>query len=258
MSALFVLQHVSAGYGSKAVVEDISLDLRAGEFCAMLGLNGSGKTTLLKAVSGLIPMQSGRCLVNDIDCTHLNEHKRARYMSYIPQRHSKLLGVSVQDVVLMGRNPHLNVFESPNTADRERAEALLVKMGMDEAADQDFSRLSEGQKQLVILTRALLQDTPIMLMDEPDSALDYLNRHKMMQRLRGLIHTQGKAGLVTLHDPGFALAYCDRLVLLHEGRLVAELSLPGASAQEIREKLALIYGELELVLHDGRYLVLMG
>jgi len=205
MPPLLSLQNITAGYGGKAVINDICFDVCASEFCALLGLNGSGKTTLLKTICGLLPAISGKIIVSGEDCTELGEHKRSRHMSYILQRHSKLIGVTVMDAVLMGLNPNLGLFNYPTATDKARAEETLEKFGIAHLAGKDFSKLSEGQKQIVILTRTLIQDTPVMLMDEPDSALDFSNRHKTLKRIRKLIHSEKKAGLVTLHDPNLAL-----------------------------------------------------
>lgn len=253
---LLNLENAWAGYGNRKVVRGVSLTIERGEFCALLGLNGSGKTTLLKALCGLLPMEEGRCLVDSLDCTGFNEYKRARYISYIPQRYSKMQGVTVLDAVLMGRNPHLALFASPTVADRQQAKNLLDKMGIPQLAHEDFARISEGQKQLVILARTLLQDAPVMLMDEPDSALDFLNRHKMLSRVRQLIQDEGKAGLVTLHDPNFALAYCHRIFLLQEGQIIGQLSLAEAPKEEIWRCLTKIYGDIVMLEHEGKYMML--
>ncbi|MDR0649088.1 MAG: ABC transporter ATP-binding protein [Synergistaceae bacterium] len=258
MSGLLRLENVTAGYGGKPVVRDVNITIERGELCTLLGLNGSGKTTLLKAVSGLLTLDSGRCFVGEMDCTGFHEHRRARFISHIPQRHSKMQGVPVLDVVLMGRNPHLGLLDSPTKKDLEQATETIEKMGLIELIDEDFAQLSEGQKQMVILVRTLVQDTPAMLMDEPDSALDFLNRHRMLAKIRDLIHSQGKAGLITLHDPNFALAYCDRLILLQDGSVIGELKMKTATKDSIHGCLALIYGNIEILEHGGRYMMLQG
>jgi len=256
MTPLLSLKEVSVGYGGKAVVSDVSLDISAGEFCALLGLNGSGKTTLLKGICGLLPLTGGRCLSGGLDCTGLNEKERARHFSYIPQRFSKLISVTVADAVMMGLNAKLGVLEFPSTADKASALAAMEKMEIPHLAGEDFSRLSEGQKQLVILARALAQNAPVMLMDEPDSALDFLNKHKTLARIRKLIHDEGKAGLVTLHDPNLALSYCDRLVLLHGGKVESEISLAEATKDDLQSCLSAIYGNITLLEHEGKHIVL--
>ena len=254
-SPLLCLRNIYAGYKAKTVVKDVSFEVRAGEFCALLGLNGSGKTTLLKAVCGLLPLKGGSCLVEGTDCTELSEYKRARYISYIPQRHSKLAGVCVLDAVLMGFYSGLGVFEFPSAQDKRLARAALEDIGFAHLEAEDFSKLSEGQKQMVILVRTLIQNTPVMLMDEPDSALDFLNRRKMLGAVRELVHSQGKAGLVTLHEPGLALEYCDRLVLIDDGEIVSNLDLTAASGAEIEACLSKIYGDITLLKHENSYVM---
>jgi len=255
---LLSLQDVSVGYGEKAIVRNASFDLAEGEVCALLGLNGSGKTTLLKAICGLLPMQGGRCLVNGQDCTRLHEHKRARQISYIPQRYSELAGVTVLDAVLMGLNAKLGLLEFPSTSDREMALNTLEKMGAGNLAGEDFSRLSEGQKQLVVLSRTLLQNVPVMLMDEPDSALDFQARHRILGKIRRLIHSEDKAALVTLHDPNLALNYCDRLILLQGGEIAADISLVDTSKAAIQATLAAVYNNIVILEHSDKFIALYG
>jgi len=247
---------VSAGYGTKAIVRDVSLDIPGGKFCALLGLNGSGKTTLLKAALGLLPLKSGSCLVDGVDCSKLSEYQRARYISYIPQRHSKLTGVSVLDAVMMGFYSTLGPLEFPTALNRRAARDALGRTGLGHLEDKDFSRLSEGQKQMVILARTLVQNTPVMLMDEPDSALDFINRRRMLSEVGALIHKGDKAGLVTLHDPGLALNYCDQLFLIDKGEIVADLDISIAERSEVEACLAKIYGDISVLEHGGRYVVL--
>lgn len=255
MSELFRLEHISISRRKREIIHDVSLSIREGEFCALLGLNGSGKTTILQGACGLLPM-SGQCFVNGQDCGGLNEKKRACLMAFIPQVCSLEGGRSALDAVLMGLNPHLGLLASPSAAQRGEAFNAMERLGCKELANRDFGRLSQGQRQAVILARCILQNTPVMLMDEPDSALDFLNKHMILEKIRNLIHEEKKAGLITLHDPNFAMAYCDRLLLLREGRLVGEIFMAGASRNEIRTELSKIYGSIELV--EGQNGWLMG
>ena len=256
MSTLLSLQNVSAGYGGKTIIRNVSFDLCEGEICALFGLNGSGKTTLLKSICGLLPLQSGRYFVNGNDCTKLHELRRAQFISYIPQRYSKLIGVTVLDAVLMGCNVKLGLFDFPSTSDRTLALDTLEKMGIAHLAGEDFSRLSEGQKQLTVLARTLLQDAPVMFMDEPDSALDFPARHLMLERIRQLIHNEGKAALVTLHDPNLALNYCDRLLVLHDGAIVADINLVETKEADIESALSTVCGSISVIKHSKRFIIL--
>ena len=250
---MFSVKNLSAGY-NKPVVSGITFGIAAGEFCALLGLNGSGKTTLLKTICGLLPVKDGRCFINGCDCTKFNEYKRAKYISYIPQRHSKLQGVTVMDAVLMGLNSKLGPLEFPTRTDKEYAVDILVKMGLEHSINNDFSKLSEGQKQLIILARTLVQNTPVMMMDEPDSALDFLNRGKILARIKQLVHNEKKACLITLHDPNLALEYCDRLILLANGGISADITLVGSSEIELQAALSTVYGNIKLLKHGGKYI----
>lgn len=253
MSGRLIVEHLRCGYRGRTVVEDATFSVAAGEFCALLGLNGCGKTTLIRSICGLLPVRQGRCTVAGEDCTRLNERRRARLMSYIPQRGSLMEGKTVLDVVLMGFNARLRLLESPGAAHRQKALETLERLGLPEIAGRDYALLSEGQKQLVILARALVQDAPAMLMDEPDSALDFVNRSMVLEKVRDTLRSQGRAGLISLHDPNFAMAYCDRLLLMRDGGILLELPLQNASREEVEAALSQIYGKIRVLHHEGGF-----
>ena len=256
-NSILSIQNLYSGYNRNFVVENINLDIHKGEFCALLGPNGSGKTTLLKCLCGLLPVFSGKFFSNGVDITNLNEKHRAEYISYIPQRYTDIIGVSVFEIVLMGYNSKLGFFESPSYWDKDFAKKVLDKMQILHLAGEDFSRLSEGQKQKVILSRALVQNAPIMLMDEPDSALDFPGKHQILSKIRSVIHSNDKAGLVTLHDPNLAISHCDRLILLDEGQVRAEIDMASVSKSELRQKLSLIYEGIKVSTLSGKFTVQM-
>lgn len=254
MSVLFEVKNVYVSYGSTEIVHGVSLSLKKGELCAFLGLNGSGKTTLLRGVCGLIPME-GQVLVEGQKLKEMNERERARHLSFIPQISSPIQGKTVTEVMLMGANPYLGLLESPRAEHYKAVERALEKLEIEKFADRQFHQLSQGQKQLVILARTLVQNSPVMLMDEPDSALDFRNRHMVLEKIRSVVKGEGKSGLITLHDPNFAMAYCDRLLLLKDGNVVAEVDMRTALEDEVREKLSMIYGNIELFAYTGGYLM---
>lgn len=255
MTELLKIVDVSTGYQHREIVHNASLSVAPGEFCALLGLNGCGKTTLMKAVCGLLPVHRGKCLVNGVDCTKDNERQRALKMSYIPQRGSLITGKTVLEVVLMGFNARLHLLDSPGKIHREKAMEALERLGMAHLAQQDYATLSEGQKQIIILARTMVQDTPVMLMDEPDSALDFVNRNLVLGKIRKVLHTQNRAGLITLHDPNFALAYCDSLVLMKHGRILGRIDLKTSSREEIQEALSTIYGTIRILEYEHGYVM---
>ena len=252
--SLFQVEDARISYGKRPVIQGASFRLEQGEFCALLGLNGSGKTTLLHGICGLIPME-GSCRVNEdrLDC--LNEKQRARLVSFIPQVSGLSGERSVLEVVMMGFNARLGLFSSPGPEHRQKAMDALKLMNYEDFAERDFGSLSQGQKQVVILARCLVQDTPLMLMDEPDSAMDFLNKHMILERIRSIIRSEGKTGLITMHDPNFAMNYCDRLILLRDGRIIDELDMRTDKPEDIERKLSLIYGPIEIVPCSAGYLM---
>ena len=255
MSELMKVTGVRCGYRHKEIVHGATFSVSGGEFCALLGLNGCGKTTLIKAICGFLPTHDGKCFADGIDCTSMNERQRALHISYIPQRGSLISGKSVLEVVLMGFNARLHLLDSPGKRHRQKAMEALTQLGVEHLAQQDYGELSEGQKQMVILARTLVQDTPVMLMDEPDSALDFVNRNVVLEKVRHILHTQGRAGLITLHDPNFALSYCDSLLLMKEGSIIQRLNLKGATREDVEDALKKIYGNIRIVQHEGGFVM---
>lgn len=189
------------------------------------------------------------------DCSTFHERQRALRMAYIPQRGSLIEGKTVLEVVLMGFNARLHLLESPGEQHRESALATLERLGLSGFAQRDYATLSEGQKQLVILARALVQDTPVMLMDEPDSALDFVNRSMVLGKIQEILHSQRRAGLITLHDPNFALRYCDRLLLMRQGEICREISLAQTTQAEIEAALSEIYGDIRIIEYQGGFVM---
>jgi len=256
-SNLLHVNNLCASYGDNHVIRGAEFSLQHGEFAALLGLNGSGKTTLLRAVCGLKQVNSGFCFVNGVDSLELNEKLRARLMSYIPQRHSIVYDIAVLDVVLMGFNANMSMLQTPGKRERKLAEEALERIGIQVLRNENFLNLSEGQKQLVILARTLVQNSPIMLLDEPDSALDFVNRHMVLSKIRGVIKKGKYCGLITLHDPNCALQYCDKLLLLSEGRICDVVNVDSDLA-DVKKGLGRIYGNIDILKLRGHYVMVGG
>ena len=155
----------------------------------------------------------------------------------------------------MGYNPWLNILESPSVEQKKQAREIMDKLGCLHLADKDFGELSQGQKQMVILARCIAQNAPVMLMDEPDSALDFLNKHIVLEKIPTVVIDVNKAGLITMHDPNFAMEYCDRLFLLKDGKIVTQIHMKTDSKEKIKESLSMIYGEIELLKNGKEYLM---
>lgn len=249
--SFFRAEAVTAGYGKTKVLEDISFSLERGSLVGILGANGSGKTTLLKSICGILP-HSGTCLLEGTALEMLSARQLARRVSYIPQRSGITIDISVLDVVLMGFNPRLGLLQHPTRAMKALAIQALDQVGLGGKAQSNYLHLSEGQKQLCILARTLVADCALLLMDEPESALDFRYRHRMLELLRSWIREKQVGALVTLHDPMLALNYCDKLLLLSNSALIGELRPREQSLEEMEGLLANVYGPVTLLRSQNR------
>lgn len=244
MTALEI-RSLSAGYGPRRVLEDVSFAAPAGALVGVLGANGSGKTTLMKSICGILP-HTGECLLNGLRLEGLSPRRMAQRCSYIPQRSGIAIDIPALDVVLMGFNPHLRLMERPTPAMRGRAFAALDAVGLADRAGDNFLCLSEGQKQLCILARTLVMDAELLIMDEPESALDFRYRYRLMDAVRASLRERSSVGLVALHDPALALNGCDQLILLEAGRLAGVLRPAEDPLPRMQAALARLYGPISL------------
>ena len=256
MGELLWAQDISAGYGRENVLKKISFIVQEGELCALLGSNGSGKSTLLRCVCGLLPFEGSITLEGE-QLLRMRQRRRAQRIGYLSQKGSAAPSLSALDVVLMGFNPLLGLLQSPGPAHRRWALEVLGQVGAAQLAGRDFTTLSEGQKQLVLLARALVCQPRLMVLDEPDSALDFRNRRQILELLKVFSGAQGRAVLLCSHDVNIALAYADHLLLLQEGSLAYDLHLSTVSQKQLQSALQDIYGPVEVLRHGGRYLMIM-
>lgn len=252
---LLKVENITSGYGDKIIISDINFTIRKSEFTALLGLNGTGKTTLLKTISGLIKPIDGKCMLNGEDVSGLKEKQRAQQISYMSQRNSIVYDVKVVDVVIMGITPYLGVFETPTKSHKKLAYEMIKLIGMEDVRDSNFNNLSEGQKQLIIIARNLMQNAELMLFDEPDSALDFINKHMVLSKIRDIVKTNKRGGLVTLHDPNFALSYCDRIIIIDDGKVFTDFITNDVSTEFLNEVFNSIYGNIEVIKHNERFII---
>jgi iron complex transport system ATP-binding protein len=208
-------------YGSRLALRDASLCLQAGETLALIGPNGAGKTTLVRAASGVLRGQSGAVTVQGIDLQSLSPAERARRIAVVPQARHMPDGFTVWQTVMLGRTPYLDWLGQPGMKDRQRVLWALERAGASEMAERPVSELSGGEQQRVLLARALAQDTPILLLDEPTTHLDLRHQSGLLSLLQVLAHERGLAVLMALHDLNLAALYADRVALLVDGRIQA-------------------------------------
>lgn len=226
------------GYPGRMVGLNVSLGVAPGEALALLGPNGGGKTTLLKTMLGLLRPQGGEVTLDGHRLAGMPIAARARLIGYVPQAHAGAFAFAVREVVLMGRTAHLGLFARPSAADRAIAEATLAELGISHLADQPYTMISGGERQLVLIARALAQEPRYIVLDEPTASLDFGNQGKVMRQI-GTLRARGLGVLFTTHDPNQALRHASRVALLRRGELLGQ----GAPDEMLTgERLAALYG----------------
>jgi ABC-type cobalamin/Fe3+-siderophores transport system ATPase subunit len=250
--------HVS--YETKTVLEDISLNVQKGEVLALIGPNGAGKTSLIRAASGVLRPRAGQVRVLGQDITHMPPHLRATRLAVVPQARQLPANFTVYETVLLGRTPYLGWMGKPTRQDQMRVAWALERTDTLELADRLIGELSGGEQQRVLLARALAQDTPILLLDEPTAHLDLRHQSGLLNLVQELAREQHLAVLMALHDLNLVALYSDRVALLVDGRLRTsgspdEVLTPDHLIEGYRVPLSVTvhpeYGT-PLILPDGR------
>lgn len=212
---------LTIGYPDRTVGRGLDVALSTGEVLALLGPNGGGKTTLLKTLLGLLKPKAGEVRLGDKPLDNYSIRERARVVAYVPQVHISTFAFTVETVVMMGRTAHGSLFTRPSGQDRAVAHAALERFGIAALASRPYTMISGGERQLVLLARALAQEPQFIVLDEPTASLDFGNQGKVMREIRALAKS-GHGVLFTTHDPNHALRAADRAYLLREGTRIAD------------------------------------
>jgi iron complex transport system ATP-binding protein len=210
---------VECRYGSIKIIEDMSLAVKDGDFVGILGPNGSGKTTLLKSISRTLKPHKGTILLEKSDIYRLKSIDVAKQLAVVPQETSIGFSFTALDVVLMGRNPHLARFQMESQSDMDIARKAMMKTNIWHLAERPVNELSGGEKQRVIIARALAQEPKILLLDEPLTHLDMINQLEIMDLVKELCVKEGLIVLAVIHDLNLAARYCNMALLLNKGRI---------------------------------------
>lgn len=238
----------------KPALADVSAGFSPGRLTVILGPNGSGKTTLLRLMAGLIPAQSGTVFLSGKDVLKLSSRQRARHIAMVPQRTEALLDMTVMDLVLLGRTPHLPPFSLEGPVERRLAQEAMAQTGIASLYDRPAATLSGGELQRAAIARALCQHTPVLLLDEPVSSLDIGHQVAVMQLLSRLVKEQQMTVACVLHDLNLAAHFADEALLLSEGRLIAAGPIEEVLTED---KLFKAYGIPVRRIEDGKNFALM-
>lgn len=213
------LKELTVGYGQRTLLEKVSTRITSGQLVALLGRNGTGKSTLLRAMMGLEKPQTGEIRLQGKNITSLKPEKLARNISFVTTDKIRIANLRCEDVVALGRAPYTNWIGQLQPEDKARVNEAMRLVGMSDYAEKTMDQMSDGECQRIMIARALAQDTPVILLDEPTAFLDLPNRYELCLLLKKLAQKEGKCILFSTHDLDIALSLCDSIMLIDNPQL---------------------------------------
>ena len=216
------VRNVSVVLGEAPVVDGVSLSVDEGEWLGLIGPNGAGKTTLLRAITGATAIDKGEVIYGGSNLSRFSVRRRAKLMAVVPQNPVVPWGMGVSDYVLLGRTSHVGWLGRETRGDLEIAHQSLQAMGLEKLSQRRLDELSGGELQRAVLARALTQDAPLLILDEPTSSLDIGHGQQMMEMVDRLRHDQRLTVISALHDLTLAAQFCDRLVMMSDGKAILD------------------------------------
>ena len=215
------IEDLSFSYGENKVLKNVSFSSFGGEAIAVLGPNGVGKSTFFKCILGFLPFKRGKIEIDGRDVAKMSGKELSRYIAYIPQSSSPVFNHSVLDSVSMGLTNQMGLFSVPGEKERAKAMNALERLGIDKLAERGCMNISGGERQLMLIARAMVQDAKIIVMDEPTSSLDYGNSYRVMETIMSLTK-EGYTILFSTHDPDFAMRYSNRVIAFYGGEIIRD------------------------------------
>ena len=207
-------ENIRLGYGERTLIEGLTAKVRAGELTALVGRNGTGKSTLLRAIAGLGEIGDGKIIIDGKDITTLTAAEMATRVAFVTTDKVRIANLRCRDVVALGRAPYTNWIGRMQESDTRIVEESLASVGMSEYADKTMDKMSDGECQRIMIARALAQQTPIILLDEPTAFLDLPNRYELCSLLKKLAHEEQKCILFSTHELDIATTLCDSIALI--------------------------------------------
>ena len=215
------VKDLSFSYGDNKVLDNVSFSSSGGEAIAVLGPNGVGKSTFFKCILGFLPIRKGKIEIEGKDVSIMKGKELSKYIAYIPQSSNPVFNHTVLDSVAMGMNNQIGLFSAPGEKEREKAAAALDRLGILKLKDRGCLNISGGERQLMLIARAMVQDARIIVMDEPTSSLDYGNSYRVMETIMSL-SKDGYTIIFSTHDPDAAMRYSDRVIAFYKGEIIRD------------------------------------
>lgn len=231
--------HFSHHETRRSVLKGVSFTAERARLTAVLGANGSGKTTLFRCITGLWRPQKGDIRFEGKSIGEYGHGERAKIIALVPQEHEPPFPYSVLEAVTMGRVAHVGLFSNPSRNDRRKAEEAVERVGIGHLRSRPYTKISGGERQLVLIARALAQESPVMLLDEPTSHLDFKNQVLVLKKIKEIATEKSVTALMTIHDPNLATLFSDSVVMINDGCVLSQ----GSPHEVINEhNLSGVYG----------------
>ena len=247
------VRNLSLRYRDREILKEITFTADSGKITTIFGPNGAGKSTLLKCIIGIWRGYSGEILLNGKRVDSLSFEKRAKLFSVVFQDHEPLFPYTVSEIVLMGRISYIGLFSHPKDSDYRKVEEVLRLIGIYDLKEHPYTRISGGERQLTLIARALTQETPVILLDEPTNNLDFKNQYLVLSKIRKIVKEKGLISVIILHDPNLTSIFSDKVIVLKNGKV-----LHNGDPKEVmtKEVLKEVYGiEVEVISKDGINLI---
>nr|WP_314698503.1 ABC transporter ATP-binding protein [uncultured Prevotella sp.] len=229
------LSQLSVGYSSShPVISDISVELHSGQLACLIGENGIGKSTLLKTLTGFLPKLKGRLLLDNRDIESFSQQELARQVSIVLTQKPDVQNLTIEEIIGLGRSPYTGFFGRLRAEDRLVVDDAIAAMGIEKLRGRMIQTLSDGERQKVMIAKALAQETPVILLDEPTAFLDFPSKVDTFQSLRNMAHERDKLILLSTHDLDLAARFADSLIEVKSG------SLRSVSAADVRTSMRAI------------------
>ena len=250
MDKILKIEKLNIGYGDKIILKNIDLHVDEGEFLAIIGPNGTGKSTLLKAITDSVDIKKGNIFISGRDSSTISKKERARLIAVVPQEFNTDFEFSVFDIAAMGRNPHMYHRKISRQHELDIVQDAMMMTNTWKLRNRLFNELSGGEKQRVIIARAIAQQTRIILLDEPTSHLDIHQQLEVLELAKKLQAERNLTIVAVLHDINMASRFSDRIILLNEGEILAE----GSPEEVISEKYLSQMYKMEMVVRENKLL----